>query len=142
MSNPAIMAKPFVYRLSGRRPMTLVGLILCLAIVVVGLSGDAPWIVLAPVGAAAMMLLVSIVLNPVYGLRIDRHALEIDRNGKVQRFPLDDIDHVRITRWTDSDDVMIHLAEGGREPIPQMMRPESSKLREILERYAVKVIAD
>jgi hypothetical protein len=133
---------PYVYRLPGRRLATVLALAASLSFVVFALSYDAPWFALAPPVLAALMLLFPLALNPVYGMRLDRNALEIDRNGHVRRFPLDHIDHVRITRWTDSNDVTIHLRDGSREPIPQMMRPDSAKLPAIFERYAVKVEVD
>jgi hypothetical protein len=136
------MPKPYRYSLYGRRPMTLIGLAASIGFSALLWRYGAPWFVLAPVLVVIPMMLAAVVWNPVYGMRIDRQALEIDLNGKVKRFPLASIDYVKITQWTDSSDATIHLVDGSIHQIPHMARPSIDRFCAVLADHAIAVTKD
>jgi hypothetical protein len=88
------------------------------------------------------MLLFVILRNPVYGLRIDGQAMEIDRNGNIRRLLLRDIDFIEITTWSDSSDATIHLKSGDLHQIPQMARPPVIVFQNVLEGRGIAVTKD
>ncbi len=133
------METPYIYTLSGRRPMTLFGLAASLAFVALSWSYGAPWYALAPALLIVPIMLTTIIRNPVYGIRIDRHAMEIDRNGEVKRILLTAIDYIKITTWSESSDTTIHLKDGNLHQIPQMTRPPIGEFRDVLAKHGVAV---
>jgi hypothetical protein len=133
------MPQPYIYSLSGRRPMTLAGLAVAIGLVALGWENNAPWFALAPAVIAASMLLGAIVWNPVYGMRLDRQALQIDLNGRAKRIPLAAINHIKITRWTDSSDATIHLTDGTMYQIPDLARPSTDRFHQVLVDHGIAV---
>lgn len=120
--------------------MTFFGLAISIGLLAFAWTHDAPWYTLAPVLLAALMLLATIVWNPVYGMRIDRQVLEIDLNGRVKQLALSRIDHIKITTWTDSADATIHLKDGTMQQIPQIARPSTKLFQEVLIDHGIAVI--
>jgi hypothetical protein len=129
----------YKYALAGRRPTTIFGLCAATAMSLYVGSLDVPWYMLAPPLIVVPMMLYVIIANPVYGLRIDRRAMEINRNGNTDNILLSEIDHIKITSWTDSSDATIHLKDGGLHQIPQMTRPTDAKFRKVLGEFGITV---
>lgn len=136
------MDTPYTFSMSGCRPATIFGLVVAVAFIAFGWTMNAPWYALAPALIVAPMMLYTIIANPTYGMRLDPQALELDRNGKIRRILLSTIDHIRISTWTDSDMVTIHLKDGSREPLSHMMRPPKVKLREVLAAHKITITDD
>jgi hypothetical protein len=139
MIRSCAMATPYVFTLHGRRPMTFFGLAASLAFVAGGWAYGAPWFVLAPAFIGGLVSLVPIIGNPVYKMRIDRQAIEIDRNGKINRILLSALDHIKITEFSEGSDATIQLKDGTLYQIPQMTRPPTKKFREVLAEHGVAV---
>jgi hypothetical protein len=133
----AAMNEPYRYSLSGRRPTTILGLIAASAISAYVWTLDVPWYMLAPVLIVIPMMLYAIIANPIYGMRIDQRAMEIDKNGDIHRILLSAIDYVKITSWTDSSDATVHLKDGSLYQIPHMTRPDDAKFREVLHERGI-----
>ncbi len=136
------MNHPYVYSMSGRRPATLFALFAAMGFVTFGWTFGAPWFALAPALIVMPLVLYTIIANPTYGMRLDRQALEIDRNGNHRRFLLSSIDHVRMTEWNDGASVTIHFKDGTRELLPHMVLPSKSKLHEVLSAFGVSIKED
>jgi hypothetical protein len=133
------MDEVYKYSLTGRRPSTLFALVASVGFVGFGWSYGAPWYVAAPAMIVLPMMLYTIIANPIYGLRIDRHAIEIDRNGEVKRILRTHVDYIKITRWTGSSDATIHLKDGQLYQIPHMTRPPVAKFRAVLADHSIAV---
>jgi hypothetical protein len=129
----------YTYSMSGRRPSTLFALVVSVSFVLFGWAYAAPWYAIAPPLIVVPMVLYVIIANPIYGLRIDRHAMEIDRNGDAKRILLTSIDYIKITEFSDSSDATIHLKDGKLYQIPQMTRPPKAKFRRVLADYGIAV---
>ena len=119
--------------------MTFFGLAASLAFVAGAWAYGAPWLVLAPAFIGGLVALVPIIGNQVYKMRIDRQAMEIDCNGMIKRILLSAIDFIRITQWTDSSEVTIHLKDGTLYQIPMMTRPPLEKFRKVLAERGIAV---
>jgi hypothetical protein len=134
-----LMHDVYKYALAGRRPTTFFGLFAATAMSLYVWSLNVPWYMLAPPLIVVPMALYAIIANPIYGLRIDRHAMEIDRNGDIKRIPLSTINYIKITEWTDSSDATVHLKDGSLYQIPEMTRPPKAKFRAVLADYGITV---
>jgi hypothetical protein len=139
VASVARMPQPYVYSLSGRRPMTLAGLVMSAGLTSLGWAHNVPWFALSPAVIAASMLFGVIIWNPVYGMQIDRDVLQIDLNGRAKRIPLAAINHIKITRWTDSSDATIHLTDGTMYQIPDMARPSTDRFHQVLVDHGIAV---
>ena len=104
-----------------------------------GWAYAAPWYAIAPPLIVVPMMLYTIVANPICGMRIDRQAMEIDRNGDIKRISLTSIDHIKMTEFSDSSDATIHLKDGKLYQIPEMTRPPKAKFRVVLADYGIAV---
>jgi hypothetical protein len=129
----------YTYSLAGRRPSIFFALVASVGFVAFGWAYAAPWYAIAPPLIVVPMVLYVIIANPIYGMRIDRRALEIDLNGDIKRILLSGIDYIKITEWTDSSDATVHLKDGTLYQIPQMTRPTKGKFLEVLADYGIAV---
>ncbi len=136
------MTAPYAYLRSGRRPATLIGFAMACGFIVFGHMAKAPWCAIAPVGLAGAMLAVAIVRNRIHGMRIDADALEICQAGGKRRIALAGIAHVRIARWTDTDDTTIHLLDGTQQSLSHLARPPIGELRTALAAFGIAVVTD
>jgi hypothetical protein len=134
-----MMNDVYKYALAGRRPTTIFGLFAATTMSLYVWSLNVPWYMLAPPLIVVPMMLYVIIANPIYGLRIDRRAIEINRNGKTDSILLSQIDYIKITSWTDSSDATIHLKDGSLHQIPQMTRPNDAKFRKVLAEFGITV---
>jgi len=139
MSALHAFAEPYHFaRTSRSRSVALVAL-LCLGFIVFGLAFAAPWYTLLPAGLAGLECLNRLLRNTPYGFVIDSTGIRV-RAGRVDRHITHaEIDHVRITDWSDSTDIAVVLDDGTQHPVPAMACPASSVLETELKRRGIRV---
>jgi hypothetical protein len=132
------------YRYSerSRRPLTLGALAVAAAVFALGLSQGAPAVWLAIVGLPTLGLLAVVLGNAETWIVVDAEALVWNDARREVRIPRQQIARVEVKSWTESTDVIVHLADGGSEDIPDCCRPVARRLAAELAARGYPVAGD
>lgn len=91
----------YEYRENGRRPLTVIALIPCVAMLAFAIEQAAPWWALAPIVFAVAGLGWMVVFNPVSGTRMSRSGLFF-RSGYWSRLArLEEMASFEIVEWSE-----------------------------------------
>lgn len=112
------MKLPFHFRRSERGwPAALILAVGAVMILAALRHGPPPLLWWLPVGGATGAALWMLLAGRVHGIDLTPEALIVTGAGRVETWPLDDIDHLQIADWTDSTDYVLHLRDGRRVPL-------------------------
>jgi len=111
------MTDIYAYREKGRRPLTLLVLAACIALLWIAWRQSAPWYVWIIWSVCTAFLLYLVVFNVTSALRLTSDTLELHDGNRTRTVLLKNVDHVEFQRWTDSADVTIHMKDGRRETL-------------------------
>lgn len=130
----------FSHTHKGRRLSTVAGLIFMLGMLGLGLALSAPGWWMLTVILPALMLIWSIIRNPIYGLSLDAHELRWFTPKVKKNVPLSTISHIRVETWTDGPDlVILKLHSGGSLEVPTFCLPARGVLPRELQARGIKV---
>lgn len=116
------------YAERGRRPLTLVALAFAAVLLGLGVRYDAPVVWLVVVGVPAFALLGLVVRNTETWIVVAPDSLTWHDGWRETRLARDRIARVEVREWSDSTDVIVHLADGSSETIPDRCRPGARRL--------------
>ena len=103
----------YQYELTGRRPVTILGLVVGLGMVAAGFTYRAEWYFLAPVCFAVLLMLVQLVPNPVSGSEITEEVVRFYSGKTAESVEFSNIRAMRVTQWSDGGpDVTLILHDG------------------------------
>jgi hypothetical protein len=111
----------YTYRLSGRRPMTVVVLCFSVAMLAFVAQHAASWYFLVPVLLSGAMALWAIIANPQTGATLDAETLHFFSQGTEETVQIADIASMKVSRWSDGPDtVALTLKSGDIVHVPSL----------------------
>lgn len=136
---PAIMTVLYEYRLSGRRPAIWLSGAAFVLMGTLMATYDAAPVVWVPVLIGAGMILWALICHPINGLRLTDESLILTPWTDPKSIPLDDIEAVQYTLWTDSEDMHVRLRSGRTVKVSGVDVPPISTFRAVLADIAIPV---
>ena len=79
------------------------------------------------------------IANPITGIRIDNEALTLNAWRRPREIPLHEIDHLRVTDWTDECDIVIVYRDGREEGTHAADMPDPDTLAEVMALHGIPV---
>lgn len=108
------MEEVYSYRLQGRRLVVWSSAVAIAMLCMLALYEKAPWFIWAIWLPCAAMLLFLLIKNPTSGVRLMRDRLILSPWQKPREIMLKDVQRVVFVSWSDSTDMEIHTADGGK----------------------------
>jgi hypothetical protein len=113
------MPTDYIYSENSRRPATLFGLALFVAILVVSFAYGAPWFIQALVGIAILITAPMVLRNRRSGMELIGSTLRLYAGKWVETIAVSDISEMHVTRWTDgAPSASLLFASGKKISIP------------------------
>jgi predicted tellurium resistance membrane protein TerC len=91
----------YIYEEQTRRPGTLLALVLSAVMIAVGVTHVEPWYFLAPVFAAALMLLWMVIVNRKSGTRLTGDTLSLYAGRWSRVVSTAEIKSIKVVSWSE-----------------------------------------
>lgn len=126
------MLEDFEYRLGGRNRTTWLASIALAALIGFIYQNQTPTIFITTVGLAAILILWLLTRNEVAGIRVDHQSIVLAAWRDPKPVPFSEIDHLRMSHWTDDCGLTLVYKNGDEEDIPSGDLPSIQLLSEVL----------
>jgi hypothetical protein len=135
-----IKTKIYSFRQSGRQAITFIGLAVFILLMSIGLSYNAPWYFVFPLGLSGTMLIWAIVVNPKSESDLSPEILSFFHRNMAENIRIADVKDMRVNRWSDGpDNVTLNMRSGKVVHIPSLCA--DSKLVIALKEIGIQEIA-
>ncbi len=133
------MDEIYEYRLGFGRRLEWLAAIAAAALLSFAIDNQSPLILGAVWGLCASMIVWFLSQNKVAGIRVDETHLTLAAWRDPKEVPLANIDHFRMTHWTDDSDVVLVYRDGTEEELSASDLPGIQEFSEVMADRGIPV---